>query len=404
MLHIKPIISTLLRSKSGPILLLIQIILSVAIVSNACFIINQRLELMTRESGIDEEAVFDLLVYNFDKDIDLSVQNTIDIELIRSLPNVLDATSSSMTPLSGGGWMQAFVAGSTKETAKDTEGAAAYLGDEHMISTLGLTLIEGRNFYAEEVKVGRPELRNLAIVSSAFAKATWGDESAIGQVLYRGAFGEQPMNVIGVVKDLQGAWVDSPFLNNSIIFNVELTTKPYLTYLVRTNSKNMTELKESISSSLLQENRNRVVKGFTWISEHKKELYINHQAMATVLTLMVILLLLITSLGLAGMVMFNIERRTKQIGTRRALGAKKRDIIYFFLMENYIICLVGGIIGVILAFQLGQQLMKLYSLPILNPVYPTLTFIGLFLITTLAVIIPARVAANISPSIATRSI
>jgi putative ABC transport system permease protein len=104
------------------------------------------------------------------------------------------------------------------------------------------------------------------------------------------------------------------------------------------------------------------------------------------------------------MVMFNIERRTKQIGTRRALGAKKRDIISFFLVENYIICIVGGVIGGLVAVQLGQQLMSVYSLPKLELIYPIATIIGLLLLTTIAVILPARKAANISPAIATRSV
>lgn len=118
---------------------------------------------------------------------------------------------------------------------------------------------------------------------------------------------------------------------------------------------------------------------------------------------MVVLLLLITALGLTGMVMFNVQRRTKQIGTRRALGAKKRDIISYFMLENYLICLVGGVLGGLLAMQLGQQLMSIYSLPMLQWQYPLLTLVGLFIVTTFAVIIPAKKAADISPAIATRS-
>jgi len=403
MLHIKPIVSTLLRSKSGPLLLLIQIVLSVTIVANASFIISERLSLMARESGIAESEVFDFNVYNFDKSVAFGKQNQRDVETLRALPGVIDAVSTSMTPLSGGGWMTSFTMGDDEATAKDTEGAAAYYGDEHMISTLGLKLIAGRNFYEEEVFSGSPDLANRGIVSAAFAKATWGEESALGQHIYMGEFGQQPVEIIGVVEHLQGAWVDSNNLNNSIILNVELEF-PFTKFLVRAQPSAIAQLKESIPLALHKDNRNRVVRGFTTISEHRTKVYRNHELMATVLSLMVVLLLLITSLGLAGMVMFNIQRRTKQIGTRRALGARKRDIVSFFLVENYIICLVGGVLGVLLAFQLGQQLMKLYDLPMLAPVYPVATLAGLFIVTTLAVILPARIAANISPSIATRSV
>ena len=79
MLHIKPILSSLLRSKSGPLLLLLQIILSVAIVANASFIIAERLNLMARESGIVESEVFDFSIYHFDKSTDLVAQDKRDL-------------------------------------------------------------------------------------------------------------------------------------------------------------------------------------------------------------------------------------------------------------------------------------------------------------------------------------
>lgn len=403
MLQIKPILSTLMRNKSGPILLLIQIVLSVAIVANASFIISERITLMDRDSGTAEEEVFNFRLYSFDSSIDLESQIQRDIRAIRDLPGVIDASTTSMVPLSGGGWSSGYTVGSSEETAKDTEGAAIYYGDEHLVNSLGVELIEGRNFYEEEVVTGSPDLATHGIVSKAFAKETWGDEPAIGQIMYAGGFGEMPIKIIGVVDKLQGAWVNSSYLDNSVILNVQLVNV-FTKVLVRAEVGTLAQLKEAIPATLHKDNRNRVIEGFTLISEHRKRVYRNHELMATVLSMMVILLLLITSLGLAGMVMFNIERRTKQIGTRRALGAKKRDIISFFLVENYIICIVGGVIGALVAVQLGQQLMSLYSLPKLELIYPLSTVAGLIVLTTIAVILPARKAARISPAIATRSV
>lgn len=403
MLQIKPILSTLMRNKSGPILLLIQIILSVAIVANASFIISERITLMDRESGTAEEEVFDFRLYTFDPNIDIASQVKRDISAIRELPGVIDASTTSMVPLSGGGWSSGYTIGNTEETAKDTESSANYYGDEHMLNTLGVELIEGRNFYKEEILTGNPDLATLGIVSKAFAKATWGDESAVGQIMYAGDFGDNPIQIIGVVDKLQGAWVNSDSLDNSVILNIQLVNM-FTKVLVRAEEGTLAQLKDAITTTLHKDNRNRVIERFTLISEHRKRVYRNHELMASVLSMMVILLLLITSLGLAGMVMFNIERRTKQIGTRRALGAKKRDIISFFLIENYIICIVGGVIGGLVAMQLGQQLMSIYSLPKLELIYPLVTIAGLMVLTTIAVVLPARKAANISPAIATRSV
>lgn len=399
MLHIKPILSSLLRSKSGPVLLLIQIILSVAIVANASFIIQERLALMQRDSGIKESEVLTFSLFNFDPLIDKTAQNKIDQQILRGLPNVIDATSTNMLPLSGGGWSSTLNLGPDPDSAKSTPQFAMYLGTDHTVETLGIKLIEGRNFYPHELKDNLDSPSRLAIISSVLAKAIWPDESALGKVLYEGK--DAQITVIGVVEKLQGAWIDSSSLENSVIQNVDYGSS---SYMVRAKPEFHAELKDAIKKALLAENPNRVLDGFKSIEALKDSSYRDHKLMITVLTMMVVLLLLITSLGLTGMVMFNIQRRTKQIGTRRALGAKKRDIISYFLVENYLICLAGGVLGGLLAIQLGQQLMKIYSLPMLDLSYPLITVAGLFIVTTLAVYLPARKAANISPATATRSV
>ncbi|MCG9695698.1 FtsX-like permease family protein [Shewanella sp. Isolate11] len=399
MLHIKPVFSSLLRSKSGPILLLMQIILSVAIVANASFIIHERLSMMQRDSGILEKQVLTFNLYNFDPSIDETLQNKVDQRILRSIPHVEAATSTNMLPLSGSGWSSTLNLGPDPETAKSTPQLAMYLGTEHTIETLGLKLIEGRNFYPDEISddVNSPD--KLLIISKALADEVWPNDSAVGKNLWVGA--DEQVTIIGVVDKMQGAWVDSNDLEYSIIQNVDYAGR---SYMLRVAPEYQARVQEAVIAALMKENPNRVIDDFRSIAEVKTNSYRDHELMVTVLSMMVVLLLLITSLGLTGMVMFNIQRRTKQIGTRRALGATKHDILSLFLTENYIICVVGGLLGGSLAVLLGQQLMKHYALPQLDLVYPVMTVIGMLLVTTVAVVLPARKAANISPAMATRSV
>ena len=116
------------------------------------------------------------------------------------------------------------------------------------------------------------------------------------------------------------------------------------------------------------------------------------------------ILVVVTALGIFGLTLFNISKRTKQIGTRRALGAKKSDIIRYFLIENGLISCVGLVVGAIFAILLGKQLMTLYSLPQLNVWFVIVTALFILTMSLLAVYGPAKRAANISPSIATRSV
>lgn len=402
MLHIKPIISSVMRSKSGPVLLLLQIILSVAIVANASFIIHERLTMMQRDSGLMEEQILSFNVYNFDPAIDNIQQNIVDQQILRGLPNVIDASSTNMMPLSGSGWMDRYVDSADEDTAESMPGFALYLGNEHLLNVMGAKLVEGRNFRPEEINTQLDQSGMVAMVSKPLAEAFWGDESPVGKTMYQG---KQTIEIIGVIEKLQGAWVNHENFEYSVIQNIDFGGGfKNKTYIVRALPEHIPALEEAIVRAFHAENPNRVIDGFSSLLDMKKESYSNHRLMASLLSMMVILLLLITALGLTGMVMFNIQRRTKQIGTRRALGAKKRDIVSYFMVENYLICIAGGLIGGLLSLQLGQQLMSLYSLPMLPISYPISAIVGLLVVTTLAVIVPAMKAAKISPAMATRSV
>ncbi|WP_219013446.1 ABC transporter permease, partial [Shewanella algae] len=327
------------------------------------------------------------------------LQNKVDQQILRRLPNVVTATSTNMLPLSGSGWSTTLNLGPDPETSKTTPQLAMYLGTEHTLETLGVKLVDGRNFYANEINDDVNGSNKLVIISKALADEVWPSESAVGKTLW--ADRDENVTVIGVVDKLQGAWVDSKDLEYSLIQNVDYTGH---FYMVRAPSEHHKALKEQILEALMKENPNRVIDDFQSIQEVKQSSYRDHELMVSVLSMMVILLLLITSLGLTGMVMFNIQRRTKQIGTRRALGATKADILSLFLTENYLICIAGGLLGACLAVVLGQQLMQHYDLPQLDLIYPLLTVVGMLLVTTVAVVLPARRAANISPAMATRSV
>ena len=102
MLEIKPIFNALCRSKVGAVLLLIQIAITTAIVSNAAFIIQDRISYLNQETGYPEQDIFKFNVMTFGTDINLSQQFELDESMLRKMPGVVDAALSSSIPLSGG--------------------------------------------------------------------------------------------------------------------------------------------------------------------------------------------------------------------------------------------------------------------------------------------------------------
>ena len=102
-MEIRPILSALLRNKTGAILIALQIALTLAIVCNAVFIIHDRITQMGRPSGMDEENIFVVNMAAYKPDYVADSATKADLEVLRSLPGVVDATYTQSIPLSGGG-------------------------------------------------------------------------------------------------------------------------------------------------------------------------------------------------------------------------------------------------------------------------------------------------------------
>ncbi|MCV6615308.1 MAG: FtsX-like permease family protein, partial [Cellvibrionaceae bacterium] len=112
----------------------------------------------------------------------------------------------------------------------------------------------------------------------------------------------------------------------------------------------------------------------------------------------------VTALGIGGLVSFAVASRKKQIGTRRALGASRGDIIRYFIGENLLIATLALGLGACLALLLNHYLMQNYALERLQPSFIFGTILLVLAISQLATLLPALKAASVSPAIATRTV
>ena len=159
-----------------------------------------------------------------------------------------------------------------------------------------------------------------------------------------------------------------------------------------------------IEQLLADSNGGRIIDDVQSMHEIRDASYVQDAAMIRLLTFVVSLLTAITSLGIVGLASFSVARRTRQIGTRRALGATRKAILRYFLLENLVISSIGVALGAVLAVGLNVWMVQVFSLtPIAWYIIP-LAMLILWLVGQLAVLGPARRASRISPSLATRSI
>jgi putative ABC transport system permease protein len=122
------------------------------------------------------------------------------------------------------------------------------------------------------------------------------------------------------------------------------------------------------------------------------------------LSLVAAFVLLVTIVGIVGLAAFTVATRTKQLGTRRAIGATKFHILRYFLVENWLITSAGALAGCALALGVGFRLSTMYRMPRLPLLYLVGGVVVLWLVGLSAVWIPARRAAAVSPAVATRTV
>jgi putative ABC transport system permease protein len=155
---------------------------------------------------------------------------------------------------------------------------------------------------------------------------------------------------------------------------------------------------------MTEANTSRIIGKVKSIEQVRSEAYAEDRAMAIILSVVIFCLLTITALGIVGMASFWVAQRTKQIGTRRALGATKFDILRYFQTENFIITTMGLIGGGILTYAFSLYLMKEYQAPRLPWYYVPVGFVCLWFLGQLAVLGPALRASRVPPAVATRSV
>ncbi|HEY8659180.1 MAG TPA: FtsX-like permease family protein, partial [Hanamia sp.] len=117
-----------------------------------------------------------------------------------------------------------------------------------------------------------------------------------------------------------------------------------------------------------------------------------------------ILSLVVGAFGIANIMFVTVKERTAMIGIKKALGARKRSILSEFLLEAAIICIMGGLIGLILVFLLTLILTNLFNFPVyISTGILTLAISICILIGILSGIIPAYTASRLDPVVAIRS-
>lgn len=408
-MHIGPIFAALRRNKAGAILIGLQLALTLAIVCNALFIITQRLGYIARPTGVDEASLLVMRSIRVGRTAEEAATLVpADLAAIRATPGVIDVYPSNTFPLAGGGWSTGI--NLTQDQVKSTAQTGIYFVDEHALATLGVKLIAGRNFTADEV-TDFTQNDNLAppviIITDALARKLFPDGNALGKAVYAGGKTIPPSTIIGIIERLQTPWVgqswgDKFFLNTTLVPVRQRSTLS--TYVIRTDPARRDEVAKAVQERLYAVDRLRVIPWVRTYDEVRARAYKKDRGMATLMAIVCTALLLVTAAGIVGLASFWVGQRHRQIGIRRALGATRTDILRYFQTENLLIAGSGVVVGIAAAIGLNAWLVTHYEMARLSPLYVLAGAAIILGLGQLAVLQPALRASRVPPVAATRSV
>lgn len=406
-----PILSALKHHKTTVVLVALEIALTCAIVTNALFLIGDRLSAMRVATGVADTELVWVRTTGLDlgQDTELGSKQAADMAALRAMPGVESVAAVNALPLTRdymavGVWRQP----GDKKSAIDN--VVEYAGTPGVLKTLGVKLSEGRDFLPQEyvpyqanVIGGGPKEPppTVVIVTHTLADTLWPGENPLGRTFWLDSDGKAPVQVVGVVDHLL-----NPSINNyqGADRNMFLPVTKVVggLYVTRVRPDQRGAAKRAMPAVLQHVDPARMVQAEIY-TDTIAEYYHGDRAMIWLLLVVTGCLLALTALGVVGLSSFWVQQRRRQIGIRRAIGATRRDILRYFQIENLLIVSLGVVLGSLSAVGLNLWLMRHYELAHMPLPWLASGAAVLCLLGQLAVLGPALRAAAVPPVVATRS-
>jgi macrolide transport system ATP-binding/permease protein len=263
----------------------------------------------------------------------------------------------------------------------------------------GSKIADGQFFDRESVRTTAPDV----VIDQNTKNALFADTNPVGQVLL---IGNVPARIVGVMEPQQGGFGSNQNLSLYL---------PYTTVQARFLGSNSLrsitlQVKDGIDTALAEQSvtefllQRHGTKDFYILNtdDIRKTITSTTQTLTLLVAAIAIISLIVGGIGVMNIMLVTVSERVSEIGVRMAVGGRQSDILQQFLIEAVLVCLIGGVLGILTALGFGL----LFSLISSNfsLIYSTTSIVAAFLCSTLIGVVfgylPARNASQLDPVIA----
>ena len=377
-----------------------EIALSLVLLAGAGLMLNSLMRINSINLGFDPRDVLTLRVQSRDAKPEFYEQL---LARASSIPGVESASVAGSAPLYGASAMSPVtIEGKPEQADGEPEFAGVHTVAPDYFKTLGITLIRGRGFTEQD----RAGTRRVALINDAAAQSLWPDEDPIGKRFklafpadYAGA--EEFIEIIGIAADVKYGRVEE--LSGPDIYLSYLQPIDTPSLLIVRSSADRESLVQAVRREVQLLDKNMPVYDIKSMSERAAEVTSRTRFSAVLLAVFAGLALMLSAIGIYGVMAYMVAQGTREIGIRMALGAQAANIFRLILGHGIVLTIAGLVIGLVGAYAATRVLAnQLYGVTAGDPI--TFIIVSLLLVGVAlgAGFVPARRATKVDPMVALR--
>jgi putative ABC transport system permease protein len=382
-----------------PTLLIVQVAVAVVLLAGAGLLLRSFYKLQTVETGLNLDRILTVRFflprasYPVDRCIALYEEM---IAKAKALPDVSDAAVVSAFPFSGVSANVAFTipgrpAAETLLTANFAAATPGYFG------TIGIPMLVGRGFDVRD----NASAPFVAMINQSMAERYFRGENPIGQAIK--ILGPKPRQIVGIIPNLRQRALHLPAEPEIYVPHAQFPSGGMF-LAVRTKGDRPQRVAPSLRAVIRSVDRDVPIASIRTANQLTSEMLSSRRLTLVLLSIFAGLALMLSVVGVYGVLSFTVSRQTIEIGIRMALGAARRDVLLLMIRKGLAPVIVGILSGLAIAL-LSTRVLRtlLFEVAPSDPVTLLAAVLLLLTASLVAVLAPARRAANVDPLLALKT-